>query len=85
MDDPNSFDNQYLLPREILRQRVSQIRRISDILSTKSAKVSNDSIVDVIQSENPNAEIIDCIHSPGNLSITHGKEMKARNILAGHK
>jgi tetraacyldisaccharide 4'-kinase len=85
IDKTNPFGNKYLLPRGILREPISQIRRASYVLLTKSGNVYNDSIVDTIKSYNPNAKIIECAHFPRNLSVIHGNEVNPINILAGKK
>ncbi|MDR2778798.1 MAG: tetraacyldisaccharide 4'-kinase [Puniceicoccales bacterium] len=85
IDKTNPFGNKHLLPRGILREPISQIKRASYVLLTKSNNISNDSIIDTIKLYNSNAKIIECAHFPRNLSTIHSKEVKPFNIIEGQK
>ncbi|MDR2603642.1 MAG: tetraacyldisaccharide 4'-kinase [Puniceicoccales bacterium] len=85
IDKTNPFGNKYLLPRGILREPISQIKRASYILLTKSNNVFNDSITDMIKLYNPDAKIIECAHFSRNLSTIHDNEVKPVNIIEGEK
>ncbi|MDR2432525.1 MAG: tetraacyldisaccharide 4'-kinase [Puniceicoccales bacterium] len=85
IDKTNPFGNKYLLPRGILREPISQIKRASYVLLTKSNNVFNDSIMDMIKLYNPNAKIIECAHFSRSLSTIHDSEVKPINVIEGEK
>ncbi|MDR1173447.1 MAG: tetraacyldisaccharide 4'-kinase [Puniceicoccales bacterium] len=85
IDKTNPFGNKYLLPRGILREPISQIKRASYVLLTKSDNVSHGSIIDMIKLYNPDAKIIECTHLSRNLSIIHDNEIKPVNVIEGKK
>ncbi|MDR1528398.1 MAG: tetraacyldisaccharide 4'-kinase [Puniceicoccales bacterium] len=85
IDKTNPFGNKHLLPRGILREPISQIKRASYVLLTKSSNAFNDSIIDAIKLYNPDAKIIECAHFSRNLSTINSKEVRPINMLAGQK
>ena len=68
IDKTNPFGNGCLLPRGILREPISQIRRASYVLLTKSDGTADNSILDTINGHNAKAKIIQCTHFSRHLS-----------------
>ena len=85
IDKTNPFGNGHLLPRGILREPISQIKRASYVLLTKADGVSDDSVVDIIRKYNSTAEIIQCAHFPRNLTTLDGKEVMPINAIDSQK
>ena len=83
VDKTNPFGNQHLLPRGILREPISQLKRASYILLTKSDGTRDDSLLDLIREHNAGAEIIECAHRPQFLQAVHGDERLPLDALKG--
>ena len=64
VDKTNPFGNQHLLPRGILREPISHLKRASYILLTKSDGTRDDALLELIREHNSEAEIIECSHKP---------------------
>ena len=64
IDKTNPFGNQHLLPRGILREPIKHLSRASYIFLTKSNGERDDTLLETIRENNPNAEIIECAHKP---------------------
>lgn len=82
VDFTNPFGNGHVLPRGILREPMRNIQRAHFIFITKTA----DDTVDLrrrIQSWNPDAEIIDCVHRPRYLCQVYTREHLPLETLRG--
>ncbi|MDR1282475.1 MAG: tetraacyldisaccharide 4'-kinase [Opitutaceae bacterium] len=64
VDKTNPFGNGHLLPRGILREPVKHLKRASYIFLTKSNGQRDPELEDLINTHNPDAEIIECAHRP---------------------
>ncbi len=64
VDKTNPFGNMCLLPRGILREPVSHLKRASYIFLTKSDGRPDPELDKIIRTYNPSAEIIECAHKP---------------------
>lgn len=67
VDKTNPFGNMSLLPRGILREPVSHLKRASYIFLTKSDGEKDPELEHLIRTYNPTAEIIECAHKPSSL------------------
>ena len=67
VDKTNPFGNFGLLPRGILREPVSHLKRASYIFITKSDGIRDSKLERTIRKYNPTAEIIECAHRPASL------------------
>lgn len=88
IDKTNPFGNQHLLPRGILREPIGHLRRASYIFLTKSDGVADESLLEMIRTYNPSAEIIECSHAPQYLRRVGGgdpnlPETEALSFLEG--
>ena len=77
-DKTNPFGNRHLLPRGILREPISHLKRASYILLTKSDGNRDDTLLELIREHNPSAEIIECAHQPQYLESVDGGELPLR-------
>jgi tetraacyldisaccharide 4'-kinase len=73
VDKNNPFGNKHLLPRGILREPVSHMKRASYVFITKSDGIPDLELENEIRKHNPDAEIIECTHSPKFLKEIHGE------------
>lgn len=64
VDKTNPFGNFSLLPRGILREPVSHLKRASYIFLTKSDGSRDAQLERTIRKYNPAVEIIECAHRP---------------------
>lgn len=64
IDKTNPFGNGQLLPRGILREPVSHMKRASYVFLTKSDGSGPGEIASVIERYKPECEIIECTHKP---------------------
>ncbi|RRJ96343.1 tetraacyldisaccharide 4'-kinase [Opitutaceae bacterium TAV4] len=64
VDKTNPFGNGHLLPRGILREPIKHLKRASYVFLTKSNGQRDPELEDLINTHNPNAEIIECAHRP---------------------
>lgn len=67
VDKTNPFGNQRLLPRGILREPVSHLKRASYVFLTKSDGSPSDELEELVHRHNPEVEIIECAHKPSHL------------------
>jgi len=64
VDKTNPFGNMNLLPRGILREPVSHLKRASYVFLTKSDGSIDAELERIIHRHNPSVEIIECAHRP---------------------
>jgi tetraacyldisaccharide 4'-kinase len=69
VDKTNPFGNGFLLPRGILREPVSHLKRASYVFLTKSNGERDEELEDLIQEHNPGVDIIECAHRPQYLQL----------------
>lgn len=75
IDQSNPFGNEALLPRGILREPISHLKRASFIFLTKSTLEPDVKLENKIRKHHPNIEMIACCHRPKFLrSIPQEKE-----------
>ena len=84
VDSTNPFGNGHLLPRGILREKVSAIARADFIFITKS-KGKSALLRQRLKELNPRAEIIECCHAPRFLSRLYTHEQEPLEWLRGKK
>ncbi len=85
VDKSNPFGNMGLLPRGILREPVSHLKRASYIFLTKSDGSPDPELDRIIRTYNPTAEIIECSHKPSALvDFSTGARLDL-NVLKGAK
>ena len=85
VDKTNPFGNKCLLPRGILREPISHLKRASYIFLTKSDGVEDPELEHLIREHNPTAEIIECAHKPECLVDFHSMKRSELSILKGAK
>lgn len=85
VDKTNPFGNFSLLPRGILREPVSHIKRASYIFLTKSDGRRDPELERTIRKYNPSVEIIECAHRPTCLAEFSTNERVGLEILKGAK
>jgi len=64
VDKTNPFGNGQLLPRGILREPISHLRRASYVFLTKSDGRRDPELEQLIEEQNPGVDIIECAHRP---------------------
>ena len=64
VDKTNPFGNGFLLPRGILREPISHLKRASYVFLTKSNGERDVELEDLIQQHNPGVDVIECSHQP---------------------
>ncbi|MCF3648783.1 tetraacyldisaccharide 4'-kinase [Synoicihabitans lomoniglobus] len=69
VDKTNPFGNGFLLPRGILREPISHLKRASYVFLTKSNGQRDTELEDLIQKHNPGVDIIECTHQPQYLQL----------------
>ena len=85
VDKTNPFGNFSLLPRGILREPVSHLKRASYIFLTKSDGRHDPDLERTIRKYNPSVEIIECAHRPTCLAEFHSDKRVSLDILKGAK
>ncbi len=76
IDATNPFTNHHLLPRGLLREPLTNLRRADYIFLTKSSGESQlKHLKRFISSHNPRAEIIECTHRPLYLQDVYSREL----------
>jgi tetraacyldisaccharide 4'-kinase len=85
VDRTNPFGNEHVLPRGILREPISSIRRADFIFLTKSDGVGSEGIKARLRKLNPKAEIVECRHAPRYLQNVFTRERKDLSMLNGLK
>ncbi|MEM0964844.1 MAG: tetraacyldisaccharide 4'-kinase [Verrucomicrobiota bacterium] len=83
VDKTNPFGNQRLLPRGILREPVSHLKRASYVFLTKSDGSSSDELEEMVHRHHPEVEIIECEHKPTHLQSLDLKEKLPADHLKG--
>ncbi len=81
VDQTNPFGNLSLLPRGILREPVSHIKRASYVFLTKSENEPDLNLLETIRKYNDQAEIIRCVHKPKFFREVNGKIEKGLSFL----
>ncbi|MDG1138929.1 MAG: tetraacyldisaccharide 4'-kinase [Opitutales bacterium] len=81
VDQTNPFGNRCLLPRGILREPVSHLKRASYVFLTKSESEPDLNLLETIREYNKTAEIIRCVHKPRYFQEVNGIEQKGLNFL----
>lgn len=85
VDKSNPFGNGHVLPRGILREPVSQLRRASYVFLTKSDGVADAQLEAQIRRHRPGTELIECRHAPQYLQSVNGEAQAALEALAGKR
>lgn len=83
VDKSNPFGNGHLLPRGILREPVSHMRRASYVLLTKSDGRPDPELEQTIRLYKPHLDLIECEHRPRYLRSLDGREERPLESLAG--
>lgn len=83
IDKTNPFGNECLLPRGILREPISHLRRSSCIFLTKSNGHRDLALEAKIRRYKPKAEIIECCHNPQFLQEVNGDRRLSLSRLKG--
>ncbi len=68
VDSSNPFGNGHLLPRGILRERLSSLRRAGLVVLTKTDRGDVGELKEKIRSLHPNVKIVETIHQPMSLT-----------------
>lgn len=85
VDKTNPFGNRHLLPRGILREPISHLKRASYIFLTKSDGEKDYELEQTIRRFNNTAEIIECAHKLRYLVDFSTGEKFGLSMLAGRK
>lgn len=85
VDKTNPFGNRRLLPRGILREPVSHLKRASYVFLTKSDGTPSGELESLIHRHNPDVEIIECAHKPTHLQSLDLSEKFPVSKLQGAK
>lgn len=85
IDKNNPFGNGNLLPRGILREPVSQMRRASYIFLTKSETEPEPSLIETLRRYRPEREWIECTHRPKYLEAVTGEDRKPLDWIRGKR
>jgi len=83
VDKTNPFGNRRLLPRGILREPVSHLRRASYVFLTKSDGSPSDDLEELIHRHNPDVEVIECAHKPSHLQTLDLRKTVPLDALDG--
>ena len=81
VDQTNPFGNRFLLPRGILREPVSHLKRASYVFLTKSETDPDLNLLETIRKHNREAEIIRCVHRPKFFREVNGAGKKGLSFL----
>lgn len=81
VDKTNPFGNYHLLPRGILREPLSAMKRASYIFLTKADNATHHDILKEIRAYNARAKIVQCAHFPRNIVSIDRKESKHIDFL----
>lgn len=81
VDGTNPFDNGYCLPRGLLRESISNIRRADFIFITKSNGKLAEPLKARLRSLNPTAEISECRHHSKYLQNVYSGERQDLSLL----
>lgn len=85
VDKNNPFGNQRLLPRGILREPVSHLKRASYVFLTKSDGKRDIELERFIDRHNPGVDIIECAHRPQYLQEVNGDRRLELSALKGKR
>lgn len=85
IDKTNPFGNGNLLPRGILREPVSQMRRASYVFLTKSEEKPGDALLGNLERYRDEREWIECTHRPQYLQSVFTEERKPLDHLSGKR
>jgi tetraacyldisaccharide 4'-kinase len=85
VDQTNPFGNGAMLPRGILREGVSALKRASFVFITKSDGAPSDELLKKIKQHAPNVSPIICAHCPKKLMTLDGARSRPLEILNGAK
>jgi tetraacyldisaccharide 4'-kinase len=85
VDKTNPFGNRFLLPRGILREPISHLRRASYVFITKSDGADDPGLRATIRRHKPDVEIIECAHRPKYLQAIGGDERRPLEYLRGRR
>ncbi|TVR45083.1 MAG: tetraacyldisaccharide 4'-kinase [Puniceicoccaceae bacterium] len=85
VDKTNPFGNRQLLPRGILREPVSHIRRASYVFLTKCDGRDNRALIADIRRYHPTVDIIECAHRPAYLQEVNGPRREELSCLQGRR
>ncbi len=85
VDKTNPFGNQQLLPRGILREPLSHLKRASYIFLTKSDGIEDRELEATLRRHHPNVDIIECTHKPQYLMSLQTREKVALAALKGKR
>ncbi|MBI2437935.1 MAG: tetraacyldisaccharide 4'-kinase [Lentisphaerae bacterium] len=83
VDGTNPFDNGHCLPRGLLRESISNIRRADFIFITKSNGQHAEPLKARLRSLNPKAEISECSHKSKYLQNVYTGERQNLDFLKG--
>ncbi|MDR2862398.1 MAG: tetraacyldisaccharide 4'-kinase [Puniceicoccales bacterium] len=85
VDKTNPFGNGCLLPRGILREPVSNLRRGTYVFLTKSDGTPAPELVETIRQNHPTVQIIECAHQPKVLCSPDGTKTLPLEYLNGRR
>lgn len=85
VDKTNPFGNGRLLPRGILREPISQMRRASYIFLTKSEEDPDEKLVSTLEKHRSEREWIECVHRPQFLQAVLGDDQLPLRWLEGKR
>jgi len=85
IDKTNPFGNGNLLPRGILREPVSQMKRASYVFLTKSEDGPDDKLIQTLSRYRSEGEWIECAHRPKYLKAVSGEGELPLEALRGKR
>ncbi len=85
VDKTNPFGNRRLLPRGILREPVTHLRRASFVFITKSDGAENGELRQLIHRHHPEVEIVECSHKPTHLEAVSNGHRRPLEDLRGKR
>ena len=85
VDKTNPFGNGNLLPRGILREPVSQMKRASYIFLTKSEESPDPGLLRTLETWRPEREWVQCAHRPKYLQAVNREEREALDFIRGKR
>lgn len=85
VDKTNPFGNGQLLPRGILREPISHLKRASYVFLTKSNGERDTELEELIQRHNPGVDVIECAHRPQYLQRLGSAERRPLSDLDGKR
>lgn len=83
VDKTNPFGNSCMLPRGILREPISQLRRASYVFLTKSEEPASDELIEILSKYRDERNWIECSHRPKYLEPVSGGALKELSALKG--